>query len=99
MKKKDTLIAEINQFLLNHNIESVSLSDLGRSFETSTGAEEGSVEIISVSSNSFVYYPAGQNDEEFDGDLDKLAEDDLEEILSAFEDYEADEIQTQKRIS
>ncbi len=99
MKKKDTLIAEINQYLLNKDIESVSFPELGKNFETSTGTEEGEIEVIGVSHGTFLYYPAGFNEEAFDGSLTDLSESDLEEIISAFEDYEANEIQTQKRIS
>lgn len=100
MKKKEQLIAKINQFLLDKEVDSIELTTLGRSFETSTGCEEGSIEITTIMRNEFTYFPAGHDDgEDFAGELEKLSIEDLEEILSAFEDYEANEIQTQKRIS
>ena len=98
MKKKDTLIAEINQYLLNKDIESVSFPELGKSFETSTGTEEGEIEVIGVSHGTFLYYPAGFNEETFDGYLTDLSVSDLEEIISALDDHDAADIQTQKRI-
>lgn len=100
MKKKDILIAKINQFLLDNEVESVELTEVDRSFETSTGCEEGSIEITTIMRDEFTYFPAGQDDgEDFSGELIKLSVSDLEEILDALQDFATDRFKTEKRIS
>lgn len=97
MSKKD-LISKIRQFFLNNEVQDgvVDLCQLGRNFETSTGTAEGEIEIVSVTEDYFVYTPAGDS-EEIEGDFEVLSESDLSEILSALEDYKADQDRTFKR--
>jgi hypothetical protein len=99
MKKKEKLVQEINQFLLNNKVETVYLTEVGRNFETSTGSEEGSIEIIAVTKDEFLYFPAGHSDEELNGELNKLSLDDLKEILNGLDDWKADHDRTMKRAS
>ncbi len=97
MAKKKALIDNINQFLSDNEVETIYLTEVGRNFETSTGMEEGEIEIIGVKKNEFIYFPAGHNEEEFDEYLEKLPIKDLEEIVSSLEDWTIDREKTFKR--
>jgi hypothetical protein len=87
MKKE--LIDKINQFFLDNEIEeSIDLKEIGRNFETSTGDEEGTIEILRAGQSDFSYTPAGELDEMEDY-YEVLSESDLTEILDALDDYKA----------
>lgn len=88
-KSKKELSEKIKQFFLNEEIEEVDLKAIKRNFETSTGVEEGAIEIVAVNSTGFVYIPAGEFDE-IDGEFEILSKGDLEEILNALDDYKTD---------
>ncbi len=95
MKKE--LIEKIKQFFLDNGIEEeVDLRSLGRNFETSSGTEEGAIEIIKIGTRHFIYTPAG-HDDEIDGGYDVLSNGDLAEILDALDDYKTDMDKTMEK--
>ncbi len=97
---KSKLIDKIRQFFLDNEVqdEYILLKELGRNFETSTGAEEGTIEIMAIGRNDFTYVPAGELDE-IEGEFEVLSESDLNEILNALDDYKTEQDKTHKRAS
>ncbi len=95
--KKENLIKDIEFFFINNEIDgSVDLTEINRNFETSTGTEEGAIEIFQVRRTEFTYTPAG-HDDEMESYYEVLSEDDHIEILDALDDYKTDSDKTMER--
>ncbi len=96
MKTKRDLIRDIKFFFINNDIEgSIDLTEISRSFVTSTGEEE--VEITKVRESGFSYSQSGNLEDEEENIYEVLPESDILEILDALDDYKTDLEKTAKR--
>lgn len=97
MTKKEKLILNIKFFFINNEIEEVDLTEILRSFVTSTGKDEGDIEIIKVRQSDFSYTPSGHFDDGMESYYEDLSVSDLEEILDSLEQWKTELEKTIKR--